>query len=102
MLDIVLLQSIQAAAAPLCPIAIWITLIGFLWAVSEACRDGIQRLKKLHQIPCDRCVYFTGDYRLKCTVHPCKALSEEAIDCRDFEVTQHQSTSRYCLSKEKD
>jgi hypothetical protein len=41
-------------------------------------------VKKLHQIPCHRCVFFTGDYHLKCPVHPYKALNEEAIDCMDF------------------
>ncbi|MBF2002154.1 MAG: hypothetical protein IGS38_15720 [Synechococcales cyanobacterium M58_A2018_015] len=50
-----------------------------------AFRDGIARLKKLHRIPCDRCVYFTGCQYLKCTVHPHKALTEEAGDCLDFE-----------------
>lgn len=39
----------------------------------------------LHQIPCAQCRYFTGDYRLKCPVNPCSALSEAAIGCRDFE-----------------
>ena len=41
-------------------------------------------LKRLHQIPCDKCAYFTGDYRLKCTVNPTTAMSEQAIGCRDF------------------
>jgi hypothetical protein len=43
------------------------------------------RLRRLHQVPCSRCAFYTGDYRLKCTVHPCKALSEEAIACLDYE-----------------
>jgi hypothetical protein len=42
-------------------------------------------LKRLHQIPCSNCVFFTGEYNLKCTVHPCNALSEEAIGCKDYE-----------------
>lgn len=36
-------------------------------------------------MPCSRCAFFTGSYHLKCTVHPCKALSEEAIGCLDYE-----------------
>lgn len=52
-----------------------------------ALQDGVARLKRLHQIPCSRCAYFTGDYRLKCTVHPCKALTEDALDCRDYAPT---------------
>jgi hypothetical protein len=53
-----------------------------LWKTTKA---GIVHLKKLHQVPCSRCAFFTGDYRLKCTVNPLMAMSEEAINCRDFE-----------------
>ena len=48
--------------------------------------EGWKQLRRMHQVPCSRCVYFTGDYNLKCTVRPCDALTEQAIDCRDFEV----------------
>lgn len=69
----------------LCFVCTW-TLIIFaccrLWAIGK---EGITRLKRLHQIPCSRCQFFTGDYRLKCTVYPIKALSEDAIDCLDYE-----------------
>ncbi|WP_316432589.1 hypothetical protein [Leptolyngbya sp. NK1-12] len=71
--------------AVLCPITLSTLLIGFIWAVIVALRDGITRLQKLHRIPCDRCVYFTGCHYLKCTVHPHRALTEEAVDCLDFE-----------------
>jgi hypothetical protein len=39
----------------------------------------------MHQIPCTGCQFFTDDYRLKCTVHPSKANTEEAIHCCDFQ-----------------
>jgi len=74
-------------AIPLCPILIWVVLVGFFLAACLAVQDGIARLKRLHQIPCSRCAFFTGDYRLKCTVHPCKALSEDALNCLDYEPT---------------
>lgn len=70
----------------LCPVAIVAILTGLILAIIVAVKDGLDRLKRLHQIPCSRCAFFTGDYRLKCTVHPCKALSEEAIDCLDYEA----------------
>ncbi len=57
----------------------------FVWSVQLAFREGMLNLKRLHSIPCSRCAYFTGDYRLKCTVHPKLALTEEALECRDFE-----------------
>jgi hypothetical protein len=45
-------------------------------------------LQKLHQIPCNHCIFFTGEYNLKCAVHPCKALSEEAIGCADYQMAK--------------
>ena len=47
---------------------------------------GTNHVRTLHKIPCSGCDFFTNDYRLKCTIHPYKACSEEAIDCIDFEV----------------
>ena len=64
---------------------IW-TLIftGLCLRLVTVAQKAIAHLQRLHQIPCDRCAYFTGDYRLKCTVNPMVAMSEEAIGCRDF------------------
>ncbi|NET08762.1 MAG: hypothetical protein F6K16_29510, partial [Symploca sp. SIO2B6] len=57
-----------------------VVIIGItLCSIGYTAREGIQHLKRLHQVPCSGCTYFTGDYRLKCTVHPIIALTEEAI-----------------------
>ena len=66
-------------------IIVWTFIFSFLsWRFIVIATRGIHHLKRLHQIPCDKCAYFTGDYRLKCTVNPLAAMSETAIDCRDF------------------
>ena len=87
------------------PIIIWIFLFFFCLSIYLAIQEGITRLRRLHQIPCSRCVFFTGDYRLKCPVHPCKALSEEAIDCLDYEPICQSVRANYlqshCKSKKK-
>lgn len=75
----------------LCPLLIWLVSVGFFLSVCFAVEDGFVRLRRLHQIPCSHCAFFTGDYRLKCTVHPCKALSEDAIDCLDYEPLKRRS-----------
>lgn len=68
----------------------------FFWSSWKVVKAGIFQLRRLHQVPCSNCVFFTGDYRLKCTVHPSKALSEDALNCLDFEPM----TSRYpCCTK---
>jgi hypothetical protein len=60
----------------------------FCCSLYFAARDGLQRLHRLHQVPCSRCAFFTGDYTLKCTVQPRSALTEAAINCYDFEPMQ--------------
>lgn len=54
------------------------------WRSLSIVKQAVNHLQRLHQIPCDKCLYFTGDYRLKCTVNPLVALTETAIGCRDF------------------
>ena len=56
----------------------------FGWSVLSFVVDTIARAKEMHQIPCTKCRFFTGDYRLKCTVNPQVANTEQAIDCPDY------------------
>ena len=63
----------------------WSLVIFFFWNAKNTLQEGITKLKRLHQIPCSRCNYFTNDYRLKCTINPTNALLEDAIGCIDFE-----------------
>ncbi|MGK7958023.1 MAG: hypothetical protein AB4063_22620 [Crocosphaera sp.] len=51
--------------------------------------DVIKRSKKMHQIPCSDCQYFTNDYRLKCPVNPFQASTEAAINCQDYQVREN-------------
>ena len=64
---------------------VWTLIFSCLgWRLVATSKQAFSHLKRLHQIPCDKCAYFTGDYRLKCTVNPTIAMSETAISCRDF------------------
>jgi hypothetical protein len=71
--------------ALLCPVIIWSVLMSFFLSLMVALEDAIKRLRRMHQIPCSHCQYYTGSYYLKCPVHPISAFSEEAIQCRDYE-----------------
>ena len=67
-------------------IGFWVFLmILFSLSVVRAFKEGAEQVRKLHRIPCYKCDFFTNDYRLKCTVHPSLACSEEALGCMDFE-----------------
>ena len=79
-----LIQLIQPILVPLCFVLAWATLGFGAWSVWAALRDGVRRAQRMHQIPCSQCQYFSGNYLLKCPIHPREALSEAAIGCRDF------------------
>ncbi|WP_416674387.1 hypothetical protein [Egbenema bharatensis] len=93
-----LLQVSQPIPAGILMICAWSLLIASVWRFWRTCQAGVEQLKRLHRVPCHRCVYFTGNYHLKCTVHPHTALTETAIDCRDFEPSLHPvpSCSKSC------
>ncbi len=80
------IRGIQPILVPLCFVCAW-AFMGLLgWNLWSAMRDGVSQAQQMHRVPCSECRFFTGDYHLKCTVHPNRALSEEAIDCPDFEA----------------
>lgn len=61
-------------------------LLGILgWSLVSFILDTVAGAKKMHQIPCTKCHFFTGDYRLKCTVNPHVANTEDAIHCSDYQ-----------------
>ena len=70
-----------------------IFLVSFCGSLWKTFSTGWRHVYRLHQIPCYRCAFFTGDYRLKCTVHPSKALTEVAIDCVDYEYVKISQAS---------
>ena len=70
---------------PICFGAAWVTVLTLGANFFRLFQEGQRRVETLHQIPCADCQYFTNDMHLKCTVHPTIALSEEAIDCSDFQ-----------------
>jgi hypothetical protein len=68
-----------------CCFSAWLLIFTSVWKVWKTTKTGWSHLKKLHSIPCANCQFFTGDYRLKCTVNPMDALTESALDCRDYQ-----------------
>ena len=69
-----------------CAFCAWTIVILGIASFCLMLSKGTNHLKKLHDIPCSGCDFFTNDYRLKCTIHPSKACSEDAIGCIDFEA----------------
>ena len=77
-------EVIHPYIAPICFVFAWIFLFLVAWSLLSAIRDVIARANQMHQIPCPKCSFFTDDHRLKCTVKPSVANTEEAIGCTDY------------------
>jgi hypothetical protein len=80
-----LIHAIQPLLVPICFVGAWTLMILVVLSLWTAARDSVTTAKLMHQIPCTGCQYFTDDYRLKCTVRPSIANTEEAIDCSDYQ-----------------
>ncbi|PZV16342.1 MAG: hypothetical protein DCF22_05620 [Leptolyngbya sp.] len=80
-----IVDAIQPFLVPICFVAAWLFVVLVTWNLWIAVRDMAMRTQKMHQIPCSNCRFFTRNYQLKCTVHPSSALTEEAINCPDFD-----------------
>jgi hypothetical protein len=78
-------HTIQPFLVPLCFLSAWTLVIMAAWSMWSAARDSVSTAKQMHQIPCSGCQYFTNDYRLKCTVHPSIANTEDAVNCMDYQ-----------------
>lgn len=80
-----LIHAIQPYLVPICFVVAWSLVIVIAWSLWSAFSDSVSSAQKMHQIPCTGCQFFTADYRLKCTVHPSIANTEDAIHCKDYQ-----------------
>jgi len=81
----IFLETIKPVLVPLCFITAWLLIIAFLTSLFSGIRQTMNRAQQMHQIPCYNCRFFTNDHRLKCTVNPKIANTEEAINCFDYQ-----------------
>ena len=80
-----LIHGIQPFLVPICFVVAWTVTILAVLSLWTAARDSVTTAKQTHQIPCSGCQFFTDNYRLKCTVRPSIANTEEAIHCLDYQ-----------------
>ncbi|MEO0826545.1 MAG: hypothetical protein AAFY20_26120 [Cyanobacteria bacterium J06639_14] len=81
----------QALISTVCVAAYLISVLVFAGIFIGGLFRKVARSRALQyrsrQFHCGNCQYFTGEPLLKCAVHPVEALTEAALDCRDFEAT---------------
>lgn len=81
-----ILTGLHPLLVPICLVLAWVVVLTAAWSVWSAVRDGVKSARRMHEIPCASCRFFTGNYTLKCPVHPTLALSEDAINCPDYDT----------------
>ncbi|MDY6784433.1 MAG: hypothetical protein SW833_18105 [Cyanobacteriota bacterium] len=79
-----LLQLIKPILVPLCFVGTWFFLAALGWSLVSAIRDTLKRGQLMHAVPCSKCQFFTNDHRLKCTIDPLRANTEQAIGCLNY------------------
>jgi hypothetical protein len=60
------------------------TIAALIYACIYEQKQHSSSFKLPFNVPCPRCRYFSNNSYLKCTLHPVTALTEQAIDCRDY------------------
>jgi uncharacterized protein YpmS len=80
-----LIDGLQPFLIPICFVIAWTMIILVFVNLWTATRETVKTAQKMHQIPCHNCQFFTNNYRLKCTVNPYIANTEEAIGCKDHQ-----------------
>jgi len=62
------------------------TIAMFLLLTTSAWKQKkVITTQSLDQIPCRNCQFFKENQYLRCAVHPAIALTQQAIDCQDYE-----------------
>jgi len=101
-LSFVLLARFIIWVRPLLPavcfVAVWSTIVLTVWNVIANFRQGVEKIKQLHRIPCADCDYATNSHYLKCSLHPYTAFSEDAIGCQDMEIKNEYGKQHLTVS----
>lgn len=80
-----LINGIQPLLIPICFVIAWTVIILVFVSLWTATKYTVKTAQKMHKIPCHNCQFSTKNYRLKCTVNPYIANTEEAIGCKDYQ-----------------
>lgn len=82
--NVVIEENNWGTIAPLPFFVSCVLLFLCAWSVVSPLLAAVAKAQQMHRIPCTQCRFFTNDHRLKCTIKPQIANTEEAIDCRDY------------------
>jgi hypothetical protein len=74
----------QSFIVPFCWVCAWVFMVMLGLTLKNTVSDLADRAKQMHKVPCTNCQFFTDNYRLKCSVNPYIANTEDAIDCSDY------------------
>ncbi len=75
---------LRPALPIICAVLAWGIVAMLVLNLVAMVRQGLTSVREMHRIPCANCCYATENYRLKCSVRPVEAFSEQAINCQDF------------------
>lgn len=95
--DSITFSNEVAALIPINFLAVCLfTTIAYLIALKKKNTGRSEHKKWVHShvLPCQSCRFYTHHPYLKCAVRPDIAMTDQAIDCSDYETT-HEITEKH-------
>ncbi|HAZ49912.1 MAG TPA: hypothetical protein DDW76_37120 [Cyanobacteria bacterium UBA11369] len=103
-------QTTQSSAQPsnsqlnkpiISDVVLTFSSVGFIAMIAAACLMASKiriarpkpfgfKIKPSNQVPCKNCQYFSGNFYLKCAVHPNTVLTKEASNCADYSAVDEE------------
>ena len=78
---------------PLCFACVW-AIAAKLSSLPKISRERNLSLKRHSKIPCRSCQFYSNNPYIRCAIRPTDALTEQAIDCSDYQLSNPQKSSR--------
>lgn len=71
---------------PISFVLVWSIATAVFLGLPKLVPGGKRRVKAAHKLPCYQCQFFTNNPYLRCAVRPETVLTEDALDCSDFQA----------------
>ncbi|BAY17325.1 hypothetical protein NIES2109_13460 [Nostoc sp. HK-01] len=90
--------NIPSATLYLSPIGLLFSWIIFFLVLRKIQRfldnKMVFSVKRLHQVPCKNCRFYSNNHYLKCAVQPSIVLTDEAKNCSEFSAKQDKLSEK--------
>ena len=77
---------IALSLSVICFVTVWAIIIYVIPGIAKILRNVKITSKHLKEVPCRNCQFFAENPYLQCAIHPATALTEQALNCPDYQL----------------